>query len=86
MLFYSKHAADLIINKNFNTGSGEILFLVSTNLPWSLDPAILRRFHKKILVNLPGEEERLNIILQCLHTEVTEPPPMQDLYKLAKVE
>ena len=37
-----------LINKMFiiltNTvkGSGNILFLASTNLPWSLDPAILR--------------------------------------------
>lgn len=37
---------------------GSILFLASTNLPWSLDPAILRRFNKRILVDLP-EEVRL---------------------------
>ena len=64
--------------------SANILFLASTNLPWSLDPAILRRFNKKILVNLPEEEERLNIISRCLDTEVTSPPPPEHLSKVAK--
>ena len=41
---------------------GSILFLASTNLPWTIDQAIMRRFSKKILVELPDEEERLSII------------------------
>jgi katanin p60 ATPase-containing subunit A1 len=65
-------------------GSNTILFLASTNLPWSLDPAILRRFHKRILVHLPEEEERLSILNNCLRTEVTSPPPKEQLSRLAK--
>ena len=65
-------------------GAGTVLFLASTNLPWTLDPAILRRFHKKILVDLPEEEERLNILVNCLTTEVTSPPPLPQLSRLAK--
>lgn len=65
-------------------GEGTILFLASTNLPWSLDPAILRRFHKKILVDLPEEEERLQILVSCLRTDVTSPPPLERLRELAK--
>ena len=65
-------------------GEGSILFLASTNLPWGLDPAILRRFHKKILVDLPEENERLQILLSCLRTEVTSPPSLERLRELAK--
>ena len=65
-------------------GEGNILFLASTNLPWGLDPAILRRFHKKILVDLPEEDERLQILLSCLRTEVTSPPSLERLRELAK--
>ena len=63
---------------------GRILFLASTNLPWALDQAILRRFSKKILVDLPEEEERLYIILSCLFTKVTTPPPIDKLRDIAR--
>lgn len=35
-----------------------ILFIAATNLPWTLDPAIIRRFRKKIHIPLPDEEAR----------------------------
>jgi katanin p60 ATPase-containing subunit A1 len=63
---------------------GNILFLASTNLPWAIDQAILRRFSKKILVDLPEEEERLYIILSCLFTNVTTPPPIDKLRDIAR--
>jgi len=43
-----------------------VLFLASTNLPWNLDPAIIRRFQKVIPVDLPNAKERLEIFRQCL--------------------
>jgi katanin p60 ATPase-containing subunit A1 len=61
-----------------------ILFLASTNLPWTLDPAVLRRFHKRILVHLPEEEERLGILTSCLRTEATNPPGREQLSRLAR--
>ena len=61
-----------------------ILFLASTNLPWSIDPAILRRFSKKILVSLPGEEERLSILLSCFLSRVTAPPAPAQLAEMAR--
>ena len=35
-----------------------ILVLGATNIPWALDPAVRRRFQKKIYINLPEENAR----------------------------
>ena len=39
-----------------------VLFLASTNLPWTLDPAFLRRFQKIVNIPLPDPDERLEIL------------------------
>ena len=44
----------------------KVLFLASTNLPWTLDPAILRRFQKIMPVDLPLASDKLEIFKQCL--------------------
>ena len=36
-----------------------ILVLGATNIPWALDPAIRRRFQRKIYISLPEKEARL---------------------------
>merc|ERR1712059_220728 len=39
---------------------------------------------KKILVDLPEEEERLCILMSCLCTPVTNPPPVERLREVAR--
>ncbi|KAF4638011.1 hypothetical protein G7Y89_g51 [Cudoniella acicularis] len=43
---------------NDNTG---ILLLAATNLPWTLDPAMRRRFQRKIHIPLPDEAARIRM-------------------------
>jgi vacuolar protein-sorting-associated protein 4 len=39
-----------------------ILLLAATNVPWGLDPAVRRRFEKKIYIPLPDKEARLALL------------------------
>ena len=40
----------------------------TTNMPWELDIAALRRFERKILVAMPDKETRKKIITLCVGT------------------
>lgn len=42
-----------------NSDQSGVLFVGATNLPWSLDPAVLRRFDKKVYIALPSLEARI---------------------------
>ncbi|MCL4343809.1 MAG: ATP-binding protein [Nitrososphaerota archaeon] len=60
-----------------------IYILAATNKPWSLDPAFLRRFEKRIFVNLPNEPARKNMFE--LYTQPLMLDPSVKLEALAKL-
>jgi len=50
---------------NNNTG---ILVLGATNTPWELDPAIRRRFEKRVYIPLPDTEARMSLLKSNIGT------------------
>ena len=48
------------------------LFLASTNLPWTIDPGLLRRFQRIINVGLPQLENRKLILCNNLASLVSD--------------
>ncbi|XP_066150064.1 katanin p60 ATPase-containing subunit A-like 2 [Euwallacea fornicatus] len=65
---------------------GQILILASTNSPWDLDGALLRRFDKRVLVDMPSKEYRQKILrhhlrnLQC----VLSPEEIEEIGKVSE--
>ncbi len=45
---------------------GKLLVLGATNLPWELDPAIRRRFERRIYIPLPDYESRFCMFKKLL--------------------
>ena len=45
---------------------GKILVLGATNFPWGLDPAMRRRFQKRIYIPLPEEPARYSMLANTL--------------------
>tara|TARA_B110000444_G_scaffold158279_1_gene147957 strand:+ start:3802 stop:5064 length:1263 start_codon:yes stop_codon:yes gene_type:complete len=43
-------------------GGSDIAVLAATNLPWDIDTAVLRRFSKRILVDLPDTADRVALL------------------------
>lgn len=44
-----------------NDSQNRLLVLGATNLPWELDPAIRRRFERRIYIPLPEYETRYSL-------------------------
>ena len=54
---------ELLIQMDGLAKSNDLVFLLAaSNLPWELDHAMLRRLEKRILVNLPSEEARKQMV------------------------
>lgn len=47
-----------------------VFVLGSTNLPWEIDSAFLRRFERKILIDVPDFESRVKLLKQYLPCSV----------------
>lgn len=60
-----------------------VFVLASTNLPWDIDEAFLRRFEKKLLVQLPSSTERSSLINRLLGTSLSLTPRL--LEQLVKI-
>jgi vacuolar protein-sorting-associated protein 4 len=63
-----------------------VVFVGATNHPWDLEPAVLRRFKKKVYIPLPTEEDRKAFLDQAIHRPGSVPSSVssQDLDSIAK--
>jgi SpoVK/Ycf46/Vps4 family AAA+-type ATPase len=43
----------------------KVYVLATTNMPWELDIAALRRFERKVLLPMPDLDARYFIVFQC---------------------
>ncbi|KAL7576873.1 hypothetical protein ACA910_006639 [Epithemia clementina (nom. ined.)] len=53
-----------------NSGNHNVLVLACTNCPWDLDPAVLRRFPRRLYVPLPDVEARRALLQHLLETQL----------------
>jgi len=61
--------AELLVQMDGLSKSDDHVFvLAASNLPWQLDPALLRRLDKRVLVPLPAEEARAGMLRSHLAT------------------
>ena len=58
----------LVQMQGVGKGSEGLLVLGATNVPWELDPAVRRRFEKRIYIPLPEEEARAKMFQLNLGT------------------
>lgn len=61
--------------QGFEKSEGTLLVLAATNMPWTIDSALLRpgRFNRKIYVSLPDPEAREQIVRNCLNGLPVDP-------------
>ncbi|XP_076268284.1 katanin p60 ATPase-containing subunit A-like 2 [Rhynchophorus ferrugineus] len=65
--------SELLVNLDGISSNDEhIIVLASTNAPWDLDNALLRRFDKRILINMPDSLTRIAILKECLKCVVVD--------------
>lgn len=53
-----------------------VFLLAASNLPWELDMALLRRLEKRILVHLPSQEAREDMLVKLLPQGKTASPDL----------
>ncbi|EKX32563.1 hypothetical protein GUITHDRAFT_91001 [Guillardia theta CCMP2712] len=52
--------------------SAQVVVIGATNRPWAIDKAILRRMPRSFLIDVPGAQQREEILRKILSHEVTE--------------
>jgi vacuolar protein-sorting-associated protein 4 len=52
----------LVQMQGVGTDNKNVLVLGATNLPWEIDPAVRRRFERRIYISLPDEHSRKEIV------------------------
>jgi vacuolar protein-sorting-associated protein 4 len=60
----------------------DVLVLGATNLPWALDPAVRRRFEKRVYIPLPDIKGRLAMLKLAISKNLIQVAPQQ-LHELA---
>lgn len=73
----------LIQMDGISSNNNGVLLIAATNLPWSLDPAMRRRFEKRIYVPLPDADARL-YMLQNKLKDAAHSLSKQDIRELAQ--
>ena len=73
----------LVQMQGVGSKEGKILVLGATNFPWGLDPAMRRRFQKRIYIPLPDYEARLYMLKRKLKKQPNslQPHEFDDLAK-----
>lgn len=66
-----------------SSSKDRLIVLGATNVPWELDPALRRRFEKRIYINMPEEDARKEIFK--IHTRGVELQNDIDFNELAKL-
>ena len=62
----------LVQLQGVGTNMDGVLVLGATNTPWELDPAVRRRFEKRIFISLPEKEARKQMFIKNVGKEKTE--------------
>lgn len=55
----------------------DVLVLGATNLPWALDPAVRRRFEKRVYIPLPDIKGRLAMLKLAINKNHIQVKPEQ---------
>lgn len=73
----------LVQMQGVGTDNKNVLVLGATNLPWEIDPAVRRRFERRIYIALPDEHSRKEIVRHHLG-ETPHSLGEEDLEEIAK--
>ncbi len=55
-----------------NDAAGKIVLIGATNHPWAMNAAFLRRFDRRVLVDLPTKDDRAEIMRRVLGFDVDD--------------